>query len=174
MESDYGDASIQTKNSLGIMTNLPTVNNTIIGRSASGEISALSPTAARTVLNIENGSTKSEFFVGTFTRDTTLASGTQSITGVGFQPSALIFFMGGGDTTINSKGFTDGASDFCIAEGASQGQPADAIYFDQGVGSYVGRIDSSSGSLDSDGFTVDWLRVSAPTLTLTIQYLAIR
>lgn len=114
-------------------------------------------------------------FIGTFTRDMSLATGTQAVTGVGFQPKLVIFFATqnssaktswGFDNATNAKAILDShniASDTYTSNGAS------SISVVQGVGlSYAGSINSN----DSDGFTIGWTRTGAITGSLTIEYVA--
>lgn len=122
--------------------------------------------------------TFTQVFVGSFTRDTSTATGTQSVTGVGFVPRAIFFF--GGENGVASEmsiGFDDGTTRRSVADNnavtASSYDTAstNSIYDIQSSGvSYAGVI----STFDSDGFTISWTRTSTPTGTLTISYLAVR
>ena len=115
--------------------------------------------------------------LGSFTRDTTLASGTQAVTGVGFQPTVIIFFATQTSSRETSWGFDNDTTNLAIFDdgGVSAGtynaSSANSIYDNEssGVG-YVGNINT----LDSDGFTINWTKSGSPTGTLTVYYLAIR
>ena len=114
------------------------------------------------------------FKVGSFTRDTTVASGTQAVTGVGFTPKAVIFFMGQGSTYESSWGFDDSVT-FSVMYSASAStynfSASFSIYDDEGGGVlYTGKVTT----LDTDGFTITWARTNAPTGTIEISYLALR
>ena len=133
------------------------------------------PNASITVSGVANR------FVGSFTRDTTLATGTQAVTGVGFQPTAIVFFTGQGSSAEMSIGFTD-----CTNERVMfYNHNITASTFDSlttlairdvetSLLLYDGEVDGTNGSCDTDGFTVSWTRTSTPSGTLTVQYLAIR
>lgn len=119
------------------------------------------------------------FKVGSTTRDTSLASGTQAITGVGFKPKAVILLAGrsAADVSASSIGIDDGttsqvltnnnsaaASSFGVLNGSS-------IYIVQsGTANYSGSITT----LGSDGFTITWVKNGLPTGTYNIGYLALR
>lgn len=116
--------------------------------------------------------------IGAFTRDMTLASGSQSITGLGFKPRAVIFFAGDPSSAADNAviGFDDGSnpSGLVNLNAISAGRwfaPAVSIYLLQGGGT---SQTASISSLDSDGFTLGWTKTGAPTGTMTIRYLAIR
>lgn len=117
------------------------------------------------------GSHKMSF--GSFTRDLTLAAGTQIITGVGFTPKHVIFHSGNNATvqcswgcnnvtTINaiSKSFSGSLfltmTDFSIHLSAASGVNSKA---------YI-------SSFDSDGFTLTWSKSGSPTGTADIFYIA--
>jgi hypothetical protein len=112
--------------------------------------------------------------VGTFTRDTSLASGTQAVTGVGFEPVAVLFMGGehnsdeyswGADDGTNQKSFRINASlNWVNISGASISERHSS------GNDYNGVVQS----FDSDGFTIDWTRTGTPTGTLTIIYMAFR
>jgi len=118
------------------------------------------------------------FKVGSFTRDTSLASGTQSITGVGFQPSAIILLAEIDAKAEMSVGFSDGSSHVCIydyynilASDSWAGNTGAVIYLIQ-----TPSIISSAyiQSFDVDGFTLYWTTTGAKTGTAGVHYLALR
>lgn len=113
--------------------------------------------------------------VGSFTRDTSTASGSQAITGVGFRPKAVVFLASQGAAKEMSVGFSDGSSHLSIFQQSTAGNfsaNAAAITLDETTGSaaYTGVINS----LDSDGFTIGWTRSGTPTGTATVYYMALR
>jgi hypothetical protein len=113
--------------------------------------------------------------VGSFTRDTATASGSQAITGVGFRPKAVVFLASQGSTKEMSVGFSDASSNLCIFQQSTAGNfttNSAAITLDEstGVSAYVGSI----SSFDSDGFTISWTRTGTPTGTATVYYMALR
>jgi len=112
--------------------------------------------------------------VGSFTRDMSLASGTQAVVGVGFKPSHIIFFANQEDQVELSWGLDDGILHKAVRKqntnfGIATNQSISAI---EPAGNYQGFIDT--GGLNSDGFTITWARVSAITGTLTIFYMAFK
>ncbi len=126
-----------------------------------------------------------ETFKGTFTAETGgAANALQAITGVGFQPKAILMWSDAQTAVGNSadlqfsKGFSDGTTDFCA------GQTSE----DNVATSNCGRMNSSKvisiysvtpallveaelDSFDSDGFTVKW--TTNDTTAYLIHYLAI-
>ena len=112
-----------------------------------------------------------EIKVGTFTVNS--GTGTQSISGVGFQPKAYILFYTKNDTadtvsngrgSILSIGMTDGTNQFCMASGSEDNQGTTDVgrrgfsdvvlathdaHADQLVEGAAGHV-----SMDSDGFTI--------------------
>lgn len=109
--------------------------------------------------------------VVTFTRDISLASGTQAVTGVGFTPKGAIFngcvdgsagraFWGVDDGT--TKRVTIDANQ--VSAGTYQQDPT-SIYCVASSGNYA---KANVQSWDSDGFTLNWTKTGTPTGTLTI------
>ena len=112
--------------------------------------------------------------VGAFTYNLATASGNLSTTGVGFKPSAIIFFNPGSGGTDGSWGLAEGTSNYCTFQVAGAALSSDStvcIYFYQGAGTrnYGGLF-----SFDADGFTLSWTKTGAITGTVTIGYLALR
>jgi hypothetical protein len=114
--------------------------------------------------------------VGTLTRDMSLASGNQPVTGVGFKPAAVIFFAGVQAGTGDSKGIDDGttsgyaADDYAdVAGGQAVGTGVSIVIVPAAGKAYSGKI----ASIDADGFTIAWTRTSTPTGTINVTYLAI-
>ena len=130
-----------------------------------------------------------EVKVGTFTVNS--GTGTQSISGVGFQPKAYILFYTKNDTadtnstgrgSILSIGMTDGTNQFCMASGSEDNQGttdvgrrgfSDAVlathdaHADQLVEGEAGHV-----SMDSDGFTINiTTEFTAPTNPI-VSYIA--
>ncbi len=92
------------------------------------------------------------------------SDGAQAITGVGFQPSTIIFLAecGNGSDAQWSIGFSDGYNNNCM-------------FYNQGLKmgidpSYCGRVDTTGGdyywayitTFGADGFTITWSKVGAP------------
>ncbi|MDH5570586.1 MAG: hypothetical protein OEY89_02405 [Gammaproteobacteria bacterium] len=115
--------------------------------------------------------------VGAFTRDISTATGTQAITGVGFQPTALIVFAAGGGANLASWGMA--GSDLTeVCTNDYSGVSAGAFEF---WNSLI-RVDVSSGNVyigalstfDADGFTISWTKTGSPTGTIGLQYIAFK
>ena len=112
---------------------------------------------------------------GAFTRDTTLASGTQSITAPGWTPRLVILIVGEAAGPEASWGFDDGSTNRCIfdyhtavADAHQQSDTRSIIMQDSG-GSYTGTL-----TMTADGFDVNWLKVTSPTGTAYVKYIAFR
>ncbi len=112
---------------------------------------------------------------GSFTRDISLSSGSQVITGVGFKPSA-IWALAGLDSpaTVFSYSFGDGANSTGSVS-SSHEDTADTVRTDanfliadlNGANQYLGIIDS----FDDDGFTIGWTKVGVTTGILSVSYI---
>ena len=112
--------------------------------------------------------------VGSFSRDTSLASGTQSVTGVGFKGTRVIFMMAVDGTKEAGMGFSDGSSNRAIS--TDDGTVADTWTFNDGAaidnkeGAGV-RYEGTVSSFGDDGFTISWTKTGSPTGTMEIRYL---
>ena len=120
----------------------------------------------------------STYFVGQFTRDTSTATGTQAVTGVGFTPKA-VFFLSAQDGAAGemSVGYDDGTSSQAVRDDNGEltdtwtGSASFSINDNQSTGNvYTGEITT----LGTDGFTITWTRTGTPTGTLSVNYLAMR
>ncbi len=113
--------------------------------------------------------------VGTFSYDVSTATGTQAITGVGFQPKVLILMASLNDAS-GSWGIVSGTTGGGLTQSMNSisttyANDNDApILYVNGGNTAIGSINS----LDSDGFTIGWVKSSSPTGTLLIDYLAFR
>jgi len=124
---------------------------------------------------VDAQASSAQFKVGYFTRDLSVAAGTQSVTGVGFQPKAVIFFASPNtDGLVSSAGVDDGSSHGSKYTKDNSGikfnhNEGYSLYLRTGSGTYqVGYI----SSMDADGFTITWVKAGSPTGTYYIQYLA--
>ena len=110
-----------------------------------------------------------------FSRNAATASSTDSITGVGFEPSSIIFFAvlaGGGSVSFGVYGLSSGATNNCVFKTSA------------GEWSYTGRclkVGSSGSHIEgyvsatgSDGFDVTFIRTATPTGTDHVAALCIR
>lgn len=113
--------------------------------------------------------------IGQTSRDLETPSGTQTITGVGFQPSAVIILTAIGNSRCWSVGLGNTAGNFCIASYAEvSADRVEAIGALIDIYQIAGRSYAVISSFDSDGFTLTWTKNDSPTGTLLIYYLAIR
>jgi len=161
------DRTQTVQNNSGVLP-LGTAGNTLF-LTTTGATDVTLPTSGTIVAY-----TDTRFKVGSFTRDTATATGTQSVTGVGFSPKTLIFLA----LQISSKEVSWGV-DSLSAVGVidiehTTFEYATDVYsiIDSEASStrYLGKIQS----LDSDGFTIAWTKEGSPTGTLTVYYLALR
>jgi hypothetical protein len=175
----------------GIDTGLSSTGNVtpVIGSDADGDIwyrassaiARLAKGAANTKLFTNAGATAPEWAsglkVGSFTRDLTTASGSQSVTGVGFKPSAVIFWAHVSGETKGSLGFTDGTTSDCFYNYAAVSAGAWAISAGNilhPIGDLSNLQNGALSSLDADGFTISWTKTGSPTGSLVVSYLAFR
>jgi hypothetical protein len=119
----------------------------------------------------------SNFFIGSFTRNLASSSGTQTVTGVGFQPRGVIFFAAVPSVVgAASWGLDDGTN----SEGIRGGTVAGEFNTQTDGGSIEvvisgGNYQSASiTTLNPDGFIVTWAKTGTPTGTATVKYLAMR
>ncbi len=115
--------------------------------------------------------------IGSFTINTATASGTQDITGVGFQPQVLLFLACQDGSNEISIGFDDGTNKGMLVYNGTDTQWK--VYTTYSIGdleatgwtaAYAGVVNA----LGSDGFTISWTKFGSPTGTLTVIYLALR
>lgn len=120
---------------------------------------------------------KNRFKVGSSTRDSSTASGTQAVTGVGFQPKVIYLFSTEDGATAMSLGVSDGSSHHVAIDAHIKG--ADKwtrdtshciLIWDSGSA----WNEASINSFDSDGFTIQWAKTGSPSGTITTIYLALR
>jgi len=112
--------------------------------------------------------------MGRFVIDTATATGTQSVTGVGFQPVFVIFIAAEPASDEVSWGYDTSSLRDCIGRDG-------ANYFWNGENhSIQAREDSTTdaysgkvNSFDSDGFTIGWTKTGTPTGNLSVMFLAI-
>jgi len=115
--------------------------------------------------------------VGSFTRDLSTPNGTQSVTGVGFHPSAVIFFACVNDTKGMSVGMGDGVSMGCVIDGDPTVKDVYLGYSIFIIDLYLTAANAASAvitSLDTDGFTITWSKSGSPTGVCQVFYLSFR
>lgn len=114
--------------------------------------------------------------VGNFSHDISV-TGAQSITNIGFKPSAVAFTGLVPNTAYSQWGYDDGTSHVSVFD--SNAVTTDtydistslSINFRTGVGVGSG---ASITSFDDDGFTLNWVKAGSPTGTATVLYMAYR
>jgi len=119
------------------------------------------------VATFANGLTR----VVNYSRDLSLASGSQTLTGAGFQPHGARVMMGQQGSNRYSISQTDGTTTACILYNVSGGTFSTSfggnLIFVQDIAStqeYMGAFTAFT----NDGLTINWTRVGTPTGT--IQY----
>jgi hypothetical protein len=115
--------------------------------------------------------------VGIFTRDMTLASGNQAVTGVNFQPASIIFLALRDNSPEVSIGFDDGTNRYSIINAHNIASNAWWYSGENSINLFQSSIDYYRGKIasrDSDGFTMSWQKTGNKTGTATIIYLASR
>lgn len=120
-----------------------------------------------------SGFNSTQIKLGTFTRDMTTASGTQSITGVGFSPRLILFSAG--VSNLSSEGTADVSGNFALyhIENGSWLSTASYAVFLYATPSNSGQ--SGSVAMTADGFDVAWTKIAVPVAgTAEIIYTAIR
>jgi hypothetical protein len=122
--------------------------------------------------------TQARFKVGNFSRDVSVASGNVAITGLGFEPSLVIFFGIGVNGTTDKVGiaFYDGTNQTELHEqsGAAWYRNLDRLFNFYYYGSGSNYLIGTGISLDADGFTINWSKTGSPTGTALISYVAFR
>ena len=114
---------------------------------------------------------KSNIYTGSFSRDMATASGLQSITGIGFTPSNIIFFGNVNATQVVSFGMYGNSGNHGIGSIGSvfySNATIDIIAFIDGGNSQTASV----ASLDTDGFTLLWGKTGLPTGTMNVFFTA--
>lgn len=111
--------------------------------------------------------------IGNFTRDMTAASGSQSYTGIGFRPKAVILIgtLASGDFSIGFSQQTAQGQSMVYGTTPSYDNAGQTIWL---TSDQVNAQYASVGSLDRDGFTLSWTKTASPTGTGEISYMAFR
>jgi hypothetical protein len=110
---------------------------------------------------------------GYATRDASTASGSQAITGIGFQPVAIVIFGYESQsgyvaswTLIDSDG--DGTGFECYPTTQFEGPRELGLFAAGGDYNYVSGV-----TCDADGFTLTWVKGGTPTGTLNLSFLCL-
>jgi len=121
----------------------------------------------------EHKSVGSSFKIGTFTRDINSASGSVGYTGVGFQPTHVIFFMGHVTGSYKSWGMDDGSNHYCLSTDELGNAYTDLAQSINWRNSSSLEQKGYIASMDADGFTINWTKVGNPSsANMTICYMA--
>lgn len=114
--------------------------------------------------------------IGSFTIDTSTATGTQAVTGVGFQPQLLLLVACQSGSNEVSIGVSDGTSKWSMAyDVAGSSWVTSTSYSIQDLqGAPTHKYEGTVSALGADGFTVSWTKTGSPTGTLTVLYFALR
>ena len=135
---------------------------------------------AATTAGVASWASPTQVKVGEFNYIVDTASGTQAITGVGFQPIALWIFAGP-DRGISPPPVW-GGSDGTTHGNVASIHPTAAELWDANTANLI-DIETSAGntatavvtSFDADGFTLTWTKTgSPPTQTILINYWAVK
>lgn len=112
-------------------------------------------------------------FQGSFTRDLAAATGTVAYTGVGFKPRKITCYMHLPGTLTSSNGVCAGGTQMCnyTSSVASSDNTSSnyLIYALQGTGASQSAVIQT---LDSDGFTLAYIKTGLPTGTVNVVYMA--
>lgn len=142
-----------------------------LGAGTSGDFLKTQGAAANPIWATIAASGLSSKFVSA-TRDISLASGTQAITGAGFQPTACILLAAVNGTAFYSTGIADSAANEGSIDFA--GGTYNITLNVARVGAAGGRADAVVTSWDADGVTLTWTKVSSPTGTATLYFLFLK
>lgn len=116
--------------------------------------------------------------IGTFTRDTAAATGTQAITGIGFKPSHIIIWAVVPGVAGNmSIGVDNGTAHYAVYDNYM-------VYTNSWVfapnlclvllQTAAANNTAAVSVLDADGFTLSWAKTGTPTGIAYLFYMAIR
>lgn len=175
----------ETGTGAAVFATSPTLVTPAIGTPSSGTLTnctglpgATGITGAITAANLLALGNTGVSKIGAFSRDLSTASGNQSITGVGFQPSLIIFFAAINNSSINCFGWGSAVLSTVmwnkyITTAGDWGITNNAVIL---VNTAAGSVQSSAdiNSFDADGFTLAWVKGGTPTGNLAIRYLAFK
>ncbi|RJO64154.1 MAG: hypothetical protein C4540_04550 [Candidatus Omnitrophota bacterium] len=110
--------------------------------------------------------------IGSFSHDLSSASGTQTITGVGFTPEMVMFSGSRGDDYFKLfNGYDDGTNRYSVFGYGNtlSTNTSNSLYLFDGISNYkIGYV----FEFNSDGFVINWTKTNSPTGTMTIFYKA--
>ena len=116
--------------------------------------------------------------VGQFSMNQATATGTQAVTGVGFEPTSVIFFSNQNVSAQyeTSWGLDDGTTALAVATwqpsgaGVFSGTAKSIASFQSGTAYMVGKVNS----FDADGFTIGFTKTGSPSGTTSVSYMAFK
>lgn len=154
-----------------------TTGNVLLG-GGTGAITAVAPLTSGNVLT-SNGTTWTSavptggYKIGNFTRDVTTASGTQTVTGVGFTPRFVIFTSNLPGGAVWSVGFDSGSTRVITLGDVTGGSLPSVTAVSLCVGVDASNFQQAVvNSFTGDGFVVGWTKVGLPTGTATMGFYA--
>lgn len=123
-----------------------------------------------------DSTTRIKVKVGATTRDIATASGTQAITGVGFQPKYIQFEGSLGGNIQSFHGCFDGTTGRCNYTPDFSASPTAGKWQVDGGGNSITVVFSSSNyytatvAFNADGFTLTWTKTGTTSGTINIIY----
>lgn len=115
--------------------------------------------------------------IGSFTRDLTTVTGTQDVTGVGFDPTAMVFFGGINSTPTMSVGFDNASARMVVYDnsfGSAGTYGIDTGFSIVALQAAGAQQVATVQSLIPDGWRLAWTKFGSPTGTATFGYMAFR
>lgn len=155
---------------MNLLTRAVAVDNVTINKTALGKLQ----TVANTVMQYADG----RFYVGSFTRDVGLASGTQEIS-LPLTPKTVIFWGARESDYPACDGASDGTNDRVRVDITAYGGANVDKYVTSGQSVYFYWDTSGNGYYGTaimglNKFTMNWIRAGVPTGTMVVNFLALR
>jgi len=181
------DAGTLADDAVGLAQMASGTDGNLITYDASGDPAAVAVGTSGQVLTsngagaaptMQAGGLSSQYV--SFTRDSSSGAGTQAVTGVGFQPTAVLFLAAISGAGMASIGFEDSdrAGESIVDRqlmtaddwdtGAWNADPINIVY--ASTVNYGGSITS----YDADGFTLTWSERGSPSGTIKIRALCLK